>query len=839
VPEFLEILRFRSSKLSRAIRKKGSSRKKDSDAQRCRPRLEQLEPRATPSTDLFTNMVAEMMEHAPEQAPATPFYLSKMRADGSFSDFNYRGNSDTSASHLQQHGWRLEAMTLAYKWNDPSNALFNDAALKTKILQGWSYIASKGGQVTAPNWWWKAIGVPQGLADGLVLMRSEIPTNTRNQVLSKYFGTVWQPGKMDGANLAYQAPMAMIAGMLRGDTNRIRSVVSSVTGELSSYSGEGIRRDMSFLQHKGGGKYNYYSGSYGIVFAREVSRVMRWVHETPQAFGVAAVDQQLRYLVDGLSWITRGDALDLPAQGRSISRQGWSTNQPFILRNALADMVPLGRRTDELLAGIDRYDNGISDTNFLSGNKSFWVSDAAAHQRPDMLMTIRMLSNRISRPETAAGENRQGFFMGDGFTMLVKDGNEFGEPGGPDVMQVWNWQRLPGTTIEQTGSIPYYDMFKSGTHSAGSSDLVGSVSDGTYGLAAMDYRRSGVSVTARKAWFMFDDEIVALGAGINDSTPQSPVFTTMNQVFLDGQVTVEDASGRRTVALGGTANLNGPGWIEHDKMGYVLLDPTSKATVQAQFQRGANFSLPVFSAWVDHGKGPKNATYAYAVVPDVTADQLDEYSQALPIKVLANTPSVQAVQHQGLGQTQIAFYAAGSVNLGDGVVVSVDRAANVIVRQIGDTLSITASDPRQSASPLTIKITERLEGPGVRLLADGQTSQITFALPGSPFNGSSVTRSFQIIGSPTQTVFSSLWLDSGDATPPANRSSGEAVFAQPPQAAPQKAPSPLAAAKSAAAVWSNFSANVNRLGRGHGGQLDPQQLTALAADAALEALNFM
>src|SRR5262249_43162678 len=163
-----------------------------------------------------------------------------------------------------------------------------------------------------------------------------------------YFGSDWQPTKLDGANLAYQAPMAMIDGLLRGNTNKIRDVVNKVSTELFRYSGEGINRDLSFYQHKAGNKYDYYSGSYGLVFARDISRVMRWAGGTQYAFATYAVDQEVHFVVDGLAWLTRGDALDIPSQGRSISRPGWPTSAPYILRNAMADLVPLGRRTDDL-----------------------------------------------------------------------------------------------------------------------------------------------------------------------------------------------------------------------------------------------------------------------------------------------------------------------------------------------------------------------------------------------------------------------------------------------------------------------------------------------------------
>jgi chondroitin AC lyase len=690
------------------------------------------------------NMVEEIMEQAPETAPSAAHYLGLMKSDGSFRDLTYHGSSDKSAGHLQQHGVRLKVLSLVYKWNDPGNLFHGDATLKAKILKGWSYVAAKGGFVRAPNWWWKEIGVPQGLSDGLVLMRNEIRSSVRQQVLSKYFGSVWNPSKHDGANLAYQAPIAMIDGLLRGNAGRIRDVVSKVSREISAFSGEGIQHDLSFLQHRTGGKLIYHSGSYGMVFAHDVSRSMRWVQGTTYAFGVGAIEGQVRFLVDGLAWLTRGDALDLPSLGRSITRPDRAAHASYLLRNAMVDLLPLGVRTGDLLASIDRYENGVSDANYLSGNKSFWKSDAVAHQRPEFMTTLKMVSSRIARPETAAGENQQGFYEGDGFTMIVKDGDEFGVRGGDDIIPVWDWQRLPGTTVEHNGVIPYFDMFKVSTHSSGSSNLVGAASDGQYGVAAMDYKRSGVSVTAKKAWFFFDDEFVALGADIDNNSGGAPVLTSINQVFLDGTVAVCDAAGRRTLELGSSDTLSGQSWIAHDGIGYVTLDPSNRTTVQAKLQSGSGAALPVFSAWVDHGVRPQNATYAYAVVPGVSADDLNSYAENLPVQILANTATVQAVRHLSLNQTQIAFYAAGSLDVGNGVIISVDRAANVIVKQGGGELTISAADPKQLSTPLSITVNRRLTRSGSQWSADGQSTRISFALPLAPFNGSSATRSYQL-----------------------------------------------------------------------------------------------
>ncbi len=705
--------------------------------------LEQLEPRTTPTAALlYENMVAEIMEKAPTLHPGTAWYLARMRADGSFSDLTYSGRTNASAADLHAHGRRLETLSLSLKWDDPSNAYFGSPQLQSQILKGWSYLAARGGTVSAPNWWWKSIGVPQGMAEGLVLIRDELSPTIRTQVLNKYFKSAWTPSKLDGANLTYQAPLAIVDGLLRNNPSRIREVVSRVSGELLAYGGEGIQRDLSFQQHRLNGRLNYYSGHYGLQFAEDTAQVMRWAAGTDFAFAAPAVDQHLRYLLDHLQWLTRGDMFEVASMGRMMAQPRQVTTAPLMLQGAIVDMLPLGRRTDELLSAVDRFEHGVSDANFLSGNQVLWRSDAMTHQRPEMMATLRMLSSRTLRPETAAGMNRQGFFAGDGLTLFIQDGDELGARGGQEIMPVWDWQRLPGTTVQHSGAIPYYDMFKTATNSTGASPLVGSASDGNYGVAMMDYRRGGVSLTARKSWFFFDDEVVALGADIDDAKAAAPVFTSLNQVLQDGPVTMRDASGRRTLNLGEATSLVGQAWIQHDDLGYVILDDSSRTTVQAKVQSGGGASLPVFSAWVDHGPRPQNKTYAYAVVADVSPDELDSYAVNSPIEILKNTPAVQAVRHTGLAQTQIAFYAAGATLINDTTWIAVGQPALLIVREVGEDLVITAADPLQRSTGLTIDVNRRLLGPGARWQPATQSTRISLPLATAPYLGSSVTRTF-------------------------------------------------------------------------------------------------
>src|SRR5262249_25540484 len=155
-------------------------------------------------------------------------------------------------------------------------------------------------------------------------------------------------------------------------------------------------------------------------------------------------------------------------------------------------------------------------------------------------------------------------------------------------------------------------------------------------------------------------EWIALGAGITDTGASNPVYTTLNQVLLNGNVTVEDTSGTQTsFGNANTMNLTSPRWAYHNGVGYVFLGNNNNVTVQAQTQSSPTGNWPdintnyasttatpqaVFTAYVNHGTNPTNATYAYAVVPGTTTGALDTYYNNLPITVVSNTPTLQAVR---------------------------------------------------------------------------------------------------------------------------------------------------------------------------------------------------
>jgi chondroitin AC lyase len=100
----------------------------------------------------------------------------------------------------------------------------------------------------------------------------------------------------------------------------------------------------------------------------------------------------------------------------------------------------------------------------------------------------------------------------------------------------------------------------------------------------------------------------------------------------------------------------------------------------------------VFSIWIDHGKSPEGATYAYTLFPKIAEDMMDSTTAAT---ILSNTESVQAVTLNG--DLSAVFYAPGKINF-DGTTVRVDKPC-ILMQRKGQ---LYISDPTQKEKTITV-----------------------------------------------------------------------------------------------------------------------------------------
>jgi hypothetical protein len=122
--------------------------------------------------------------------------------------------------------------------------------------------------------------------------------------------------------------------------------------------------------------------------------------------------------------------------------------------------------------------------------------------------------------------------------------------------------------------------------------------------------------------------------------------------------------------------------------------------------------MNVFNLSIDHGPHPTNASYNYFVFAG------EDHSS--DIKIVSNTPALQAVAKGKLKLLGIAFWKEGKLET-DASAVEVDQPCLVLVRD----KQVSVSNPRNQ--PLT-----------VHLIIDGEA--MTFDLPGGADAGSTATR---------------------------------------------------------------------------------------------------
>lgn len=164
-------------------------------------------------------------------------------------------------------------------------------------------------------------------------------------------------------------------------------------------------------------------------------------------------------------------------------------------------------------------------------------------------------------------------------------------------------------------------------------------------------------------------------------------------------------------------------WVIHGQTGYFNL------------QRGAQYVIAcdtaLFSLNVNHGTRPRNGQYAYAVVPGLSdTSAAARYAKQLPVKILANSETVQAVFHQTLGITEVLFYQPGELKLDNGDLIRTDTPCALLWNEGKQKLSV-ANPHCESANPASIRIT---------LVRNGRPVEVSFDMPQQESAGRSVAK---------------------------------------------------------------------------------------------------
>jgi chondroitin AC lyase len=491
---------------------------------------------------------------------------------------------------------------------------------------------------------------------------------------------------------------------------------------------EGIQADASFHQHGA----VLYAGGYGFSYTHDCTRWVEYTQGTRFAPSPAQLQLLERYLLDGLQWMVRGKVFDYAVVGREIVRAGKDARD---LADCVARLAKLpGPRQKELLDFVARL-RGDPSAPPVVGNRHFWKSDYMSHVRAGYFTSVHMYSTRLLNTDSLInGENKQTHHIADGGVFIYRTGEEY-----RDIFPVWDWRRVPGTTCEQQPQ----PLVPKEVQRQGNTRFVGGVSDGLYGMAAMDLHYD--ALLANKAWFYFDNEFVCLGAGIACPTG-NPVLTSVNQCLLSGNVAASDRA--QPLARGEYA-LDGVRWVEHDSVTYAFpagtplrlkVGPQTGSWEAISPGSPAPITRDVFSLWIDHGKNPSGGSYEYVVLPGCKG--ADAQAELGRVQVLSNTPALQAMRHNGLNLLEVAFRQPAKLSAGRGWEISVDQPCLLLCRETGQGVQMGLSNPENEPLVVTVTIDRALAGEGCSPAGPGASS-VRFVLPGGDQAGSTVTRALK------------------------------------------------------------------------------------------------
>lgn len=349
----------------------------------------------------------------------------------------------------------------------------------------------------------------------------------------------------------------------------------------------------------------------------------------------------------------------------------------------------------------------------VTGNFAFTNMDKLIVSGPRYAAALSLSSIRSAKFETRrinldknaevmGAINGQGWFEGDGMLLVYNPYYQV-----PDTYWEYvNYGRLPGTTVDNRTR----NSYNSGGYT-GSTSYAGFVTQGEFSVAANHVYNNNneylSDLNSKKSWFIFDDEIVCLGAGISNTTLDTKVNierphaieSVVENIFYGDNTSIilsadDPGNPNNEFIPNSTSSTVTSSSLFFSKYGGVYVPTHKNDTLNARLSKtsGGNF----IELWFNHGATPKNATYEYALLPGATISEFFEYTEAVGYTVISNNDKLQAVEDKSSGAFGFTFWEGTTVAAHNtaytGVLQGADFACTVLVKADDTNITISISD---------------------------------------------------------------------------------------------------------------------------------------------------
>ena len=687
----------------------------------------------------------------------------------------------TVSNHLSEQYKSLWSLTLAY--GTYGSTLYHNEELKSDILDclEWMYENMYGEaeingtgwrDINEFNWWNWYVDAPRWLTNTMIVMEEFLTMETKKKYLKVFEYVVERWRTSDTQDSASgRLEVSPKCALLLEDRARLKKCAKDYHIMLKiALKGAGTHTDYVNYQHG-----FPLSMMYGLVNFTRVLKTASVLTGTPLEFSSPRAYNLMKIaklMYEAAMYRGRGFAC---LYGRGATG---SENHPGI--QALTEGLPMigffGPEEDEYFRHFVKYSLSteeqieIAKTNCSLGNyaalksilddgtlktdndyefaHAWFTADRAAQHRNDYAFCVAMPSYRHQNYECINNNNKTGWYTGDGalYVYTNNDAHEF--DGSNFILNERLAHRIPGTTVDAKARAAV--SIGGGKSWKPTQDIVGCMQFAErYVVAGMDYEcynreetqeavdrgyggglpKFVCDLTARKAYFMFDDECVCLGAAIT-STKDEGVNTVVehrrlvkceklntgaDQITVNGEI-IPDGVFEKSFTAPRFARIEG-------FSGFVFLDAKEVSVAKYMYKIPEHLwgmsehipehnkkERPFAEIMINHGTHPSGATYAYAILPYAADDKLRAYSQNPDVEILSNTPTCQAVREKGLGLVGMVFYEAGEC-----AGIKADRPCIVTYYEGKDEFTVKVCEPTNKqeeirleiSRPLTLKSSDR------------------------------------------------------------------------------------------------------------------------------------
>jgi len=408
-------------------------------------------------------------------------------------------------------------------------------------------------------------------------------------------------------------------------------------------------------------------------------------------------------------------------------------------------------------------------SGYYTGTRWFFNNDNFAKKNDDYHVYISMASDRVSGIETSiSNANNRAFYTCDGMTLYQRQGNEYNTAFGG-----YNLTAIPGVTNRQgedklipetnwNGYVSKYNFAAGATSGAenGATGFIYEKQNKTNTNKANDNIKNGLSeiiygVKAYKSYFLINDYVVALGAGITNKNAdkEGDVWTTVEQTLHQNNITWKSSEKQgeiqknedKIVVLYNSEDknkdlvwanqTNGFAYavIPEQTNGKVTISSENRTTkwdlINASNKKVKNKpkSVPIFQMWIDHSKEITDGKYGY--ITYTGKDFNENIFRENPIKVMQNDTRIQAAASKNETILGALFFDENAVLESNKGTIKVSHQSAVLLEYTANTCKISVSDAKMDKNLKEIIITTTIPFKGKEVLKNGDVYEITIPMP--------------------------------------------------------------------------------------------------------------